>query len=403
MRAPLVTATGPHGIGEDERALFLYSPVGGGHYHASRILMEAWRARDAARSAENIDYLRFMPAWERRLWPGLYLLALRHWPSLWRRYRRWTNRPSEPRFIRDRVTHVGVRAFAEMLRRARPRLVVSTIGGAAALAGAARAQLANEGISFVNALVVSGFRAHHHWARPEADLFFVACDAAKADLVSRGIEGSRISVVGIPVASHLSPLVGDEKARARARLGLGGDPVVLVSSGATGAYRAFDDLLEVLARLGRPIDVLAFKGDARPGVEQRGAMRLHRLGPRPDFCDWLAASDLVVGKLGGHTAAEAFAAGVPIVVYQPIPGQEEENAAWVEAAGAALWPRARGELAATLARLLDGEAGRRQRRALAGGALRLARPGAAAQIARALEQAVEAQDAGQFPLERRAS
>ena len=391
MRASVLTAPAPaaRALPQRERALFLYSPVGGGHYHASRAVMDAWLAHHPARSAETLDYLRFMPAWERRLWPGLYLLALRHWPSLWRRYRCWTNRPSEPRFIRDRVTHVGVRAFAEVLRATRPGLVVSTIGGAAALAGAARARLAAEGVSFVNALVVSGFRAHHHWARAEADLFFVSCDEAKADLVARGIEASRVSVVGIPIASDVAPLEGEAKTRARARLGLGADPVIVVSSGATGAYRALDDLLAVLARAGRPMDVLVFKGAARPGVERRGAVRVHRLGVRDDFCAWLAASDLVVGKLGGHTAAEAFAAGVPIVVYQPIPGQEEENAAWVEAAGAAVWPRDRRALEATLARLLDGAAGRAARAAMARVARRLARPDAAAQIARALERARE--------------
>jgi processive 1,2-diacylglycerol beta-glucosyltransferase len=386
MRASVLTAAPPHARPETERALFLYSPVGGGHLHASRAVMDAWLATAPGRAAETLDYLQYMPAWERRLWPGLYLLALRHWPSLWRRYRRWTNRPTEPRFIRNRVTHVGVRAFADVLRAARPQLVVSTIGGAAALAGAARARLAAEGISFVNALVVSGFRAHHHWARPEADVFFVASYEAKADLVARGIEASRVSVLGIPIASGVAPLEGAAKQAARVRLGLGADPVILVSSGATGAYRALDELLEVLVRGGRPMDVLVFKGEARAAVERRGAVRVHRLGVREDFCAWLAASDLVVGKLGGHTAAEAFAAGVPIVVYEPIPGQEEENAAWVEGAGAGLWPRDRRALEAILRRLLDDENERAQ---ISRAARRLARPAAAARIASALDVAVE--------------
>jgi processive 1,2-diacylglycerol beta-glucosyltransferase len=390
MRAAVLTAP-PSATPREQRqrALFLYSPVGGGHFHTSRAVMDAWLAGAPERSAETVDYLQFMPAWERRLWPGLYLLALRHWPSLWRRYRRWTNRPSEPRFIRNRVTHVGVQAFTEVVRATRPRLVVSTIGGAAALAGAARARLAAEGISFVNALVVSGFRAHHHWARPEADLFFVSCDESKADLVARGIEASRVSVVGIPIGADVAPLDNAAKAAARARLGLGADPVVLVSSGATGAYRALGDLLTVLARTGHPMDVLVFKGGGRLGTQRRGMVRVHNLGVRDDFCAWLAASDLVVGKLGGHTAAEAFAAGVPLAVYRPIPGQEEENAAWVEAAGAGVWPRDRRALEGTLGRLL-GKSGTDERAQMSRVARRLARPDAAARIARALELAVEA-------------
>src|SRR5262249_3669816 len=151
-------------------------------------LAEAWLARDPDWVNQQLDYLQFMPTWERRLWPSLYHLALRYYPGLWRRYRRWTNLPSEPRFIRDRVTHVGVAKFASVLETVRPRLVVSTIGGATALAGAARMRLGlPKEKSFLNALVVSGFRAHHHWARPEADVIFVASEAAKADLIHHRI------------------------------------------------------------------------------------------------------------------------------------------------------------------------------------------------------------------------
>lgn len=290
-----------------ERSLFLYSPVGGGHYQASSALADAWLARHPGTIARKVDYLQFMPAWERRLWPGLYNLALRNWPALWRNYRQWTNRPTEPSFIQNRVTDVGIDRFASMLDVMRPRLVVSTIGGAAALAGAARERA---GASFLNALVMTDFRAHRHWARPEADLLFVACDEAKADLVARGIPPERIFVVGVPIPA-LHPYAPAEKIKARRRLGLGDDPVVLISSGAGSVYRAYDQLLSALAELNLPMDVVTSAGQST-GVKQIGRMRLFRLGLRPDFCDWMAASDLVVGKLGGHTAAQAFAIGVPL-------------------------------------------------------------------------------------------
>ncbi len=138
-----VTSPLPEDSPEDspeERALFLYSPVGGGHRHASLALAECWRAQRPNAAVQQIDYLQFLPGWERRLWPGLYNFSVRRWPALWRGYRRWTNRPTEPSFVRDRVTHTGVERFAALLEAARPRLVVSTIGGAAALAGAAREQ-----------------------------------------------------------------------------------------------------------------------------------------------------------------------------------------------------------------------------------------------------------------------
>jgi processive 1,2-diacylglycerol beta-glucosyltransferase len=374
------------------RALFLYSPVGGGHLQASRAAADAWLDAWPGTAIQQLDYLQFMPACERRLWPGLYNLALRRWPALWRGYRRWTNRPGEPSFIRNRVTHVGVDRFAALLEATRPRLVVSTIGGAAALAGAARERLGRSHAAFVNALVMTDFRAHRHWARPEADLLFVASEEAKADVVARGIPPQRVLVVGIPVDPGLRPCTPAEQTRLRGRLGVGldGRPVLLISSGAGSVYRALDRLLSALADLGRPMDVVTSGGPAG-GVENIGAMRLFRLGLRDDFCTWMAASDLVVGKLGGHTAAQAFATGVPLVVFAPIPGQEEDNARWAVAAGAAVWPRTRAALQDTVVDLLYGGAGRVQRRRMSHAARSLARPGAALEIARVLKGALEAQ------------
>lgn len=61
-------------------------------------------------------------------------------------------------------------------------------------------------------------------------------------------------------------------------------------------------------------------------MTQHGGATLHQLGHTSDFPELLAASDLVVGKAGGLTVAEATTLGVPQVIHQPIPGQEEHNA-----------------------------------------------------------------------------
>jgi processive 1,2-diacylglycerol beta-glucosyltransferase len=369
---------------KNPRALFLYSPVGGGHLSAARAVQAAFGARHPRWGLEELNYLAYMPAWERRLWTGLYHATLAHWPSLWRWYRRWTDRPTEPRFLRDRVSDLGARAFAEVLRHQRPRLVVSTSGGAAALAGAAREQL---GCAFLNVLVVTGFRGHQHWARPQADLIFVAAEETRADLVARRIPHERILVVGnTPIRPGLRPPSPAEKAQLRTQLGLGSQPVVVVSSGATGAYRAHQAVVRALCRSGRPMEVVTFKGAPAP-AEQHGPVRLRRLGFRSDFCDWLSVADVVVGKFGGPTSAEACALAVPLVVYQPIPGPEEANAEYLVSHGAAVWPRDVPALQRAVAALLDAPP---RRQAMAEAARRLGRPDAAAQVVEALSQALEA-------------
>ena len=52
--------------------------------------------------------------------------------------------------------------------------------------------------------------------------------------------------------------------------------------------------------------------------------------------EWMAAADLVVSKAGGLTVAEALACGAPMVVVNPIPGQEERNSDYVLEHGAGI-------------------------------------------------------------------
>ena len=99
------------------------------------------------------------------------------------------------------------------------------------------------------------------------------------------------------------------------------------------------------------------------------------------MADWLRCADIVVGKAGPGTIAEATCCGAPLVLTSFVPGQEKGNAEFVTGAGAGVYaPRPR-QLAAEIGRL------RRDPGALAAmrdASVRVGRPGAATDIARFL-------------------
>lgn len=51
----------------------------------------------------------------------------------------------------------------------------------------------------------------------------------------------------------------------------------------------------------------------------------------------MSISDLVVTKPGGMTTTESLASGLPMIIINPIPGQEEENAEFLENKGVGIW------------------------------------------------------------------
>jgi len=99
----------------------------------------------------------------------------------------------------------------------------------------------------------------------------------------------------------------------------------------------------------------------------------------------LEAADLVVSKAGGLTCAEALIKHTPMVVFRPTPGQEVGNARFLESGGAAVHADSLDTVAVTVARWLADPAALERARA---SAARLARPDAAADIARRVLESI---------------
>ena len=51
----------------------------------------------------------------------------------------------------------------------------------------------------------------------------------------------------------------------------------------------------------------------------------------------MAVSDLVITKPGGLTSTEALVSNLPIIAINPIPGQEEDNARFLEHNNVGIW------------------------------------------------------------------
>ena len=358
------------------RALLLSASIGGGHRQAARALREELEREGACDCLEE-DYLRFVPPWERGPATWTYAFWLRYWPAAYRWFYHWSNLPSEPRLISETFSKAGLGPVRRYLRRTRPDVVVASFPTTAAVVGRARDA---ESADFTNALVVTDFRAHRHWARPEADRIYVAFEATREDLAAHGVPPERVRVTGIPILPAYARL--SDRQALRARRGFDERPVVLLTSGGAGAYRSYDRVLRTLLSLELPMQLVTFNPQ-HDGTreEERGPVRWIRTGLRDDFPEWMGAADWVVGKAGGLTASEALALGVPMIVFDPIPGQEEGNARFLEDRGAAVWIRRAGELAKGLARLIpDAE----RRTSMAAAARALGRPDAARAIARDL-------------------
>ena len=190
------------------------------------------------------------------------------------------------------------------------------------------------------------------------------------------------------VTGRPGPPPSADRAQARAGLGLGPDtPCLLVFGGSLGSRTINEAALDAFAAdaPARVVHVAGARDYAGLAARPRGAhYDLHEYLPIDRFGELLAASDLIVARSGG-SVFEIAAYGRPaiLVPYPHAAGDHQAtNAAWMQAAGAAV-VIADGDLsAATLRAEVERLLGDRPRlRAMARASASLARPDAADLIA----------------------
>ncbi|HEX7251636.1 MAG TPA: glycosyltransferase [Thermoanaerobaculia bacterium] len=369
-----------------KRLLILSVSAGAGHTRAAMALEKTARALWPRTEVLHRDVLDFTEPVYRKGYVQSYLEMVNRAPDIWGYLYSASDRPPK-RNLQSRL----VRLF-DRLEFARFRRFVRDFDADAVLTThflpcQVFAPYRKRGRDrFPLGVVLTDFDAHAYWVQPTADRFFVATAELSAILAGRGITKQKISVTGIPIMPAFAKRHDRRALRARWRLSAR-KLVILVMSGGAGVGALVESARRTLAA--GPVQVLAVAGrneKARKELESlvppSGSV-LRVFGFVEDVSEPMAVADLVVGKSGGLTTAECLAMGVPIIVRDPIPGQEERNCDFLLEASAGV--RANGEAALSfkLESLLSNPA---RLRRMSRAARRAGRPKAAEKILKAVER-----------------
>ena len=189
-------------------------------------------------------------------------------------------------------------------------------------------------------VVVTDYMAHSSWLVPGVERYFVPSDFTRRELLIRGVAPELIEVTGIPV--HLSVNEDKDPAAMRELHDLPTDRCVLtIFGGGLEPERVRLMVTQILeSRTEGMLAVVAGRNErlqeALADLADGPYMRLRLYGKIDHVDDLVVASDLVITKAGGLTVSEVLARGTPMVIIDPVAGQEEWNADVVVGAGAGI-------------------------------------------------------------------
>ncbi len=369
--------------------LFLIGDTGGGHRSAAAAVAQALERALPGRFVPVIwDPLRGPDVARPLRWfAGLYGPCIRLTPWLWWLFWRTSDSPRVLAAVRHTIMAPVYGSVARAAESCRPALIVAFHPMTAD--PAVRARDRGGVLPPVVTVITDLITAHLSWRDAPVDRVVVPSEEMAARCAKDDAEPDRFVPLGLPVAAEFCqpPLGEAERKELKRELGVQGDFLVVLTGGAEGSGGLRRRAAAILRQVDN-VDVAVICGRNR-SLKRRvarlagrsGGGRLTAHGFVGNMPDWLRCADVVVGKAGPGTIAEATCCGAPLVLTSYVPGQEKGNAQFVTGAGAGVFaPRPR-QLAAEIGRL------RRDPDALAAmraASVRVSRPRAAADIARFL-------------------
>lgn len=311
-----------------ERLLILSAGVGSGHNSAAAAVAHAAAFRDDIAEILVLDVLEISSVLYRDLLGKGYFALVEGVPWLVE----WGYDVSDPPFRRrgpiDPWTRANASATLEAIKKFKPTAIVCThflpaqLLASLVLRGTIEARIA---------IVTTDYDFQGLWLTSAFHALFVAREEGRMQLTALGLPPDRVTVSGIPIQS-LEPAPARES---------GNDPMLLISAGASGGDYAVAVVRQTLhMRMPFRATIVCGRNDAlRERIErlvQPAAERYRVLGFTSEMPQLLQEADLFIGKPGGLSASECMAAGLPMILVNPIPGQEVRNGDYLMEQGAAV-------------------------------------------------------------------
>jgi processive 1,2-diacylglycerol beta-glucosyltransferase len=314
-------------MGMTRRILFLYLTKHSGHYAAAVAIDEAIKRLDGDTETMLLDSFSHANPVLSKVTLRAYLAILRAAPEIWEFMYDNPEFKERTRRIRETLNRGNSRKLQKLLNEFAPDAVVCTQAFACGVIASWKRATGRQTPLLVG--VLTDFVAHRYWADPEVDLYIAPSEETRQNLIGQGVLPERVNAHGIPTNQlFTSPI---DKAAVVKSLGLQPDlPKILVMGGSLG-LGPMKSVIRKLNKLPQPFDIIVVTGKNEELQEQ-----LARKGPRlrhttrilsfvENVHELMEIAEMIVTKPGGITTAEALVKKLPMIIINPIPGQEAMN------------------------------------------------------------------------------
>ncbi len=315
--------------------LVLYITDRSGHHSAALAIKRALEHEDASVKVHCVNAFRYIFPIAERLTHRIYLTVIKRVPKIWEKMY------DNPRLV-DRTSGIkawihrrAVKKMSRLLKQVKPDAIVCTqafpVGIIAAFKDATGSRLPLIG-------VLTDFFPHAFWVYDQVDHYIVPSEEGARFLDSKGVPLKKIHILGIPIDPKFGRSL--DHAEVLANYGLTPEiPVVMLMGGGHG-LGPIKKVLNLCDSSDIPMQFIVVCGMNRKLYHWLSRRRVRKKIVYFKYTDQIdrlmTIASVLITKPGGITTAEALAKHLPMVILNPIPGQEARNTGLLVRYGAAI-------------------------------------------------------------------
>lgn len=326
-----------------KKILILYAKYGGGHLSAANSLADYIKKNYPNAEVKVLDCVESVTPFLSKVTTKAYEYMAKKAPKLWKRM--YYN---SSKGILYGTSEISKKYLANHLLKQfnefKPDVVLSVHPFGSQLTAYLKQK---EKINCKLATIFTDFVTHFQWlvGKEFVDYFFISNNKMKQELIDIKIPEEKIFITGVPLSCKFYSNFDNNQIYKDHNLNPNLKTILLFGGGEFGlGHKCTTEILESLTKHLDSYQVVAISGKNKKMystfteiASKANNKNIHVYEYSNSVPELMHISDLVITKPGGLTTSESLASGLPMIIINPIPGQEEENAKFVENAGAGIW------------------------------------------------------------------
>lgn len=298
-----------------------------GHRQATLAIQKSLRILDPSVEVPSVNGFGYTYPLLEKIVNKAYMGIIKRSPKVWDYLYDNPNVFKKSQPIKKFLSRTSYKKIGNLIEKFQPDTVVCTQAFPCGMFGDYKITHKLKNLRLIG--VLTDFAPHSYWLNEGVDYYVVPAPEIRDRFIAKGVHPDKIKVYGIPIHSKFSNQL-DKKPIAD-KLGLSLDiPTILIMGGGQG-LGPIQESVESLVKLERDIQLIVVAGTNKQlikwlqSVVAHSSKRILVYEFAKNIDELMEMATLIITKPGGMTTSECLAKGLPMVIVNPIPGQEMRN------------------------------------------------------------------------------